>query len=72
MRKRSHIDDFDYLDTCTVDRTDSGLTSRTRTFNINFYFAQACVISNLGAIRSCGLSSIRSVLFRTAEAHLTG
>ena len=51
--------------------TDSALTTVTRTLYISLDFAQAKVVSNLSAVLGSHLSSIRSVLLRTTEAHLT-
>lgn len=39
MRKRCNINDFCYLDTCAMDRSDSGLTTVTRTLNEYFHLS---------------------------------
>ena len=42
MRKRCNINDFCYLDTCAMDRSDSGLTDKaTNQNNITSVIARA-------------------------------
>ena len=72
MGQRSDIDDFRYLNTSTMNSTNSRFTTVTGTFNIRLDFSQAKVIGDLRTILSCHLSSIGSILFRTSESHLTG
>ena len=67
-----NIDNLDNLYTCTVYGTDSGLTAIAGTLHVSLHLAQTQVKSNLGTILSGHLGSIRSVLLRTTEAHLTG
>ena len=71
MWKRCNVDNLGYLNSCTVDGTDSRLTSVTWTLNVCLHLAKTEVESDLGAILCCHLSSVRSVLLRTTEAHLT-
>ena len=71
MRKRSNVYDFRYFNTCTVDSSDSRLTSVTRSLYEYFYFSQTKIVSYFCTILSCHLGCIRSVLFRTSESHLT-
>ena len=52
MWKWSNIDDLHYLDTCTVDSTDSRLTTVTGTLNVCLNLAKTEVVSNLSAILS--------------------
>ena len=68
VRQRSNINNLHHLDSCTMNGTDSRLTSVTGTFHIGLHLAQTQVISNLCAILGCHLSSIRSVLLRTNES----
>lgn len=70
--QRCNVDNLNNLNTSTMAGTDSRLTSVTRTLHIGLHLAQTQVESNLGAILSSHLGSIRSVLLRTTEAHLTG
>ena len=72
MWKRSHIDNFSNFDTCTVDSSNSRLTSVTWTFHICFYLSQAKVVCYLSAVLSSHLRCIRSVLLRTSKSHLSG
>ena len=71
MWQWSNVNDLHHLDTCTMHGTDSTLTTITWTLHIGFYLTQTQVESDLCAILGCHLSSIRSVLLRTAETHLT-
>ena len=71
MWQWSYIDNLHNLDTSTVDSTDSRLTTVTGTLNISLNLAKAQVVSNLSTILSSHLSSIRSILLRATEAHLT-
>ena len=72
MWKRSHVDNFSNFDTCTVDSSNSRLTSVTWTFHICFYLSQAKVVCYLSAVLSSHLRCIRSVLLRTSKSHLSG
>ena len=71
MGQRSDIDNLHNLNTCTVYGTDSGLTTVTGTLHISFHLAKPKVKSDLCAILCCHLSSIRCVLLRATESHLT-
>lgn len=66
-----YIDDFGHFNTRAVDSTDSRLTTLTGTFNIDLNLPQTQIVCDLCAIGRCHLSCIGSILFRTAEAHLT-
>ncbi|EJX04439.1 hypothetical protein EVA_07453 [gut metagenome] len=70
--KRRNVDDFSYCDTSTVNGTDSRFTTVTGTLNICLHLTKTKIESYLSAILSSHLSCVRSVLLRTAEAHLTG
>ena len=69
--QRSNVDDLDDLDTSTMHGTDSRLTAIAGTLHISLNLAQTQVESDLGTILGSHLGSIRSVLLRTTEAHLT-
>ena len=71
MRKRSYVNNFCNLNTCTMNRSDSRLASVTRTFNICFYLSQAKIKCNFSTILGSHLSCIRSILFRTSKSHLS-
>ncbi len=66
-----NVYDLDNLNTGTMAGTDSRLASITGALHISFHLTQAEVESDLCAILSGHLGSIRSVLLRTTEAHLT-
>lgn len=68
--KRSYVNDLGNFDTSSVNGADCGLTTVARTFDISLHFAEAEVISHLGAILSCHLSCVGSVLLRATETHL--
>ena len=70
--QRCNVDNLDDFDTSTMTGTDSALTTVTGPLHVCLYLAQTEVESNLSAILSGHLRSIRCVLLRTAEAHLTG
>ena len=71
MRKRSNINNLCYLNTSTVDSSDSRFTTITRTLNVYLHLSQTKIISYLSTILSCHLSCVRSVLLRASETHLT-
>ena len=71
MWQRCYVYNLCHLDAGTVDCTDSTLTTVTGTLDVGLHLAETEVVGNLGAILSCHLSSIRSILLGTAEAHLT-
>ncbi len=71
VRQRCNVNDFSNLNAGSVDGTDSALTTITRTLNISLYLTQTQLESCLSAILSCHLGSVRSVLLRSAESHLT-
>ena len=70
MGQGSNVDDFDDFDAGAMDGTDCGLTAVTRTLHEGLHLAQAKIIGGLGAVLSCHLSGIGSVLLRTTETHL--
>ncbi len=71
MRKWCNILNSCYFDTSVLYSTDGGLSTCTRAFNKYFSFTHTQVISNLCAICSSHLCSVRSVLFRTFKTHFT-
>ncbi len=72
MGQRSNVDNLCYCDTGAMDCAHCRFTTVTRAFEICLYFAEAEVVGYLGAILSCHLGCIRSVLLAAAEAHLAG
>ena len=62
MRQRSNVNDFSYLNTCTMHGTDSRLTTVTRTLHICLNLTQSKIESYLSAILCGHLCCIRSVL----------
>ena len=66
-----NVYDFNDLNTCSMDGTDSRLTSVTGTLYIGFNLTKTEVESDLCTILCCHLGCIRSVFLRTTEAHLT-
>ena len=72
MRKWSNIDNLDYLNTCTVYGTDSGLAAVTGTLNVCLNLAQTQIVSDLCTILCCHLGGVRSVLLTATETHLAG
>ncbi len=72
MWKRSYVNDFSNFDTCTVDSSNSRLTSVTWTLHICFYLSQAKIVCYLSTVLSSHLCCIRSVLLRTSKSHLSG
>ena len=54
-----------------MNSTDSRLTTITWTLNISLNLTKTKIKSDLCTILSSHLSSIRSVLLRTTETHLT-
>ena len=62
MWKRSYINDFSNFDTCTVDSSNSRLTSVTRALHICFYLSQAKIVCYLSTILSSHLCCVGSVL----------
>src|SRR5690606_10160872 len=69
--KWSDILDRRHVDTYSLQRTNSRLTTRSRTFYEYFYFTQTKFECHLTTVLSRRTSSIRSVLFRTSKTHLT-
>ena len=72
MRKRSYINNLSNLNACTVDSSDSRLTTVARTLHVCFYLSQTKIVGYLSAILSSHLCCIRSVLLRTSKTHLSG
>ena len=70
--QRRNINDFEHLDTGSVNGTDRRLTAGSGPLHIHLYLAQTHIVSHLGAILSGSLSSIGRIFLRTAETHLPG
>lgn len=71
VRQRGNVDNLRHKNARGIDGTDSALTAIARTLDISLHLAKTQVESHLGAILCGHLGSIRSVLLRTAESHLT-
>ena len=71
VRHWGHVNDLDDFDASTVDGTDSRLTAVTWALNEDLHLTEAEVISDLSAVLSCHLSSVRRILLRATESHLT-
>ena len=66
-----HVDDLSDFDTSAMDGADSRLTAVTWTLDEDLDLAQTEVVSDLSAILGRHLSSVRGVLLRATESHLT-
>ena len=70
--QRCDVDDLCHFDAASVDSSDCGFPSRTRTFYVSFHFAQAQIVGYLTAIFRSHLSGVRSVFLRSSETHFSG
>ena len=71
MRNRSHVFNGFHFQACSGQSADSSFTAGTRALYIDFDSLQAMFHSSLGSLFSSHLSSKRSALTGTAEAHAT-
>ena len=71
VRKWSDINNLNHLDACTMNSADSRLTTIARTLHICLHLAQTQVVCCLCTVLSSHLGSIRSVLLRATETHLS-
>src|SRR5690606_35550170 len=72
VRDRRHVDDVGDLVTDVVQRTNGGLTTRTRALDADFQRLDAVVERSTAGLLGGDLGSERGRLARTAEAGATG
>ena len=67
-----HVYDFGDLDPCTMEGTDSRLTSVAWALDEDLHLTQTEVVSDLSTVLRSHLSGIGGILLGATEAHLTG
>lgn len=71
MRQRRDVYYLRDLDAGGMDCADSGLTSITRTLDVDLDLAETEVEGNFGTVGGCCLCRVGSILLVTPEIHLT-